>query len=128
MLNDEAVGMQDLIGIAFPKFGTVTTFSWLRPEFRGHGLGVEMRAAVLHLAFDGLSAGEASSEAFVDNTASNLVSERLGYQRNGTARATRRGASAQLQRWKLPRAGWAERRRNDIHLTGVQACLPVSGL
>lgn len=127
-VQDEPAGMQDLIGVDFANFATVSTFSWLRPEFRGRGLGAEMRAAVLHLAFDGLSAAEASSDAFVDNAASNGVSQRLGYQRNGIEWATRRGESAQLQRWRLTRAGWNEHRRADIHLTGVQACLPVLGL
>ena len=62
--------MQDLIGINFAVLGTVSTFSWLQPSFRRRGLGTEMRAAILHLAFAGLGAGEASSEAFADNDAS----------------------------------------------------------
>ncbi len=50
-----------------------------------------MRAAILHLAFAGLSAREASSEAFADNDASNGVSRALGYEPNGTTWATRPG-------------------------------------
>src|SRR5205085_12677588 len=82
------VGMQDLIAEDFPTFGAVTTFSWLAPEARRRGIGREMRAAILHLAFAGLAAREATSEAFVDNTASNAVSRALGYEENGTAWAT----------------------------------------
>lgn len=66
--------MQDLKGSDFTKFGTVTTFSWLAPGQRGRGIGTEMRAAVLHLAFAGLGAREAESDAFTDNHASNRVS------------------------------------------------------
>jgi RimJ/RimL family protein N-acetyltransferase len=80
----EPVGMQDLVGADFHSFGTVSTFSWLRPSFRRRGVGREMRAAVLHLAFVGLGAKEALSEAFADNEASNRVSRVLGYEPNGT--------------------------------------------
>ena len=127
-VDGEPVGMQDLIGIEFAKFGTVSTFSWLAADQRGRGIGVEMRAAVLHLAFAGLAAHEATSEAFIDNPASNRVSGRLGYEPNGTSWATRRGDAALMQRWRLTRGGWAKIRRDDIELTGVQECRPVLGL
>jgi RimJ/RimL family protein N-acetyltransferase len=66
LLDGEPIGMQDLIGTEFTKYGTVTTFSWLAPGQRGRGIGTEMRAAVLHLAFAGLGAREAESYAFTD--------------------------------------------------------------
>ena len=47
-------------------------------------VGREMTDAALHLCFEGFSAAEASSEAFLDNIVSNRVSEALGYERNGT--------------------------------------------
>lgn len=81
-----------------------------------------------HIAFDGLDAREASSEAFADNEASNAVSRALGYEANGTTWATRRGNPAQLIAWKLTRKNWELCRRDDIQLTGVEACLPVLGL
>ncbi len=90
--------------------------------------GTEMRAAILHLAFAGLSAREASSEAFADNDASNGVSRALGYEPNGTTWAARRGNPAMLTAWKLSRKRWEQNRRDDIQLTGVEACLPVLGL
>jgi len=120
--------MQDLIGADFAAIGTVTSFSWLAPGARGRGLGKESRAAILHLAFDGLNAREASSDAFIDNHASNRVSEALGYTRNGTTWATRRGEAAELWRWRLTRDDWAPRRRDDIELSGVEECKPVLGL
>ena len=75
-----------------------------------------------------MHAREASSEAFDDNHASNRVSEALGYTRNGTSWATRRGEAAELLRWRLTGDEWALRRRTDIELTGVQECKPVLGL
>ncbi|MCA2211798.1 GNAT family N-acetyltransferase [Jidongwangia harbinensis] len=126
-VDGEPVGMQDLIGVDFAAVGTVTSFSWVAPEARGRGVGREARAAILQLAFDGLDAREAASEAFADNHASNRVSEALGYTRNGTAWATRRGVAGPLLRWRLTRDEWAPRRRADIELSGVAECRPVLG-
>ena len=127
-VDGSLVGMQDLIAEDFPTFGAVTTFSWLAPAVRGRGIGREMRAAVLHLAFAGFGAREATSEAFVDNAASNAISRSLGYEENGLAWATRRGQPFQLQGWRLTRSRWEAKRRTDIELSGVEACLPVFGL
>ncbi len=128
MVDNNPVGMQDLIGVNFAALGTVSTFSWLQPSLRRRGVGTEMRSAILHLAFAGLDAREASSEAFADNDASNGVSRSLGYEPNGTTWATRRGNPALLAVWKLNRKRWEQSRRDDIQLTGVDACLPVLGL
>lgn len=128
LVDGEPVGMQDLIGTRFAAFGTVSTFSWLAPARRGRGIGTEMRAAVLHLAFAGLNAREAGSDAFVDNHASNRVSQALGYEPNGFDWDTRRGEPARIQRWRLTRSAWERTRRDDIELAGVQECLPVLGL
>ena len=127
-VDGSLVGMQDLIAEDFPTFGAVTTFSWLAPHVRGDGIGREMRAAILHLAFAGLGAREATSEAFVDNDASNAISRSLGYEENGFTRATRRGQPCELHRWRLVRSRWEANRRTDIILAGVNECLPVLGL
>ncbi|TCO45042.1 RimJ/RimL family protein N-acetyltransferase [Kribbella antiqua] len=129
VVNGQPVGMQDLIGVNFATFGTVTSFSWLATDQRGRGLGHEMRAAILHLAFDGLGAKEAGSDAFVDNHGSNAISRNLGYEPNGSDWATRQGEPALLNRWRLTRANWQQRRRNNIHLHNIDACrtyLPLS--
>jgi RimJ/RimL family protein N-acetyltransferase len=128
MADGRPVGMQDLIGTDFASLGTVSTFSWLQPSSRRRGFGTEMRVAILHLAFAGLNAREASSEAFTDNPASNSVSKALGYEPNGTTWATRRGNPAMLAAWKLTRKRWEQSQRDDIQLTGVEACLPVLGI
>ncbi|GAA3514365.1 GNAT family N-acetyltransferase [Actinocatenispora rupis] len=128
LVDGEAVGMQDLTASNFTRFGTVSTSSWLAPGSRGRGLGTEMRAAILHLAFAGLGAREAGSDAFVDNEASNRVSRGLGYEPNGTDWDTRRGEAARIQQWRLTRETWERTRRDDIHLSGVRECLPVLGI
>lgn len=128
LLDGDPIGVQDLIGHEFATFVTVSTFSWLGPGRRGRGIGTEMRAAVLHLAFAGLAAREATSEAFTDNEASNGVSRALGYAPDGMAWATRRGEAAPLRRWRLTRDAWDRVRRDDVELTGVAECLPVLGL
>lgn len=127
VVDGRPVGMQDLIGINFSTLGTVTSFSWLSADERGRGLGREMRAAILHLAFEGLGAKEAGSDAFVDNHGSNAISQALGYEPNGTDWATRLGEPALLNRWRLTRDNW--QRRADIQLHNVEACqtyLPLS--
>lgn len=128
MVDDEPVGMQDLIADQFSVFGTVETFSWLSSDARQRGIGTEMRSAVLHLAFEGLGAREAGSEANVDNAGSNGVSERLGYERNGTAWATCDGKPVLGQRWRLERGAWEARRRTDITMNGVDGCRDALGI
>lgn len=119
IVDGEPVGMQDLIAEKFDTCGTFATFSWLSTDVRGRGLGTEMRSALLHLAFAGLEARVAGSDAFVDNVGSNRVSENLGYEHNGVEWDIRRGEPGLIQRWRLTREAWETRRRNDIDLTGV---------
>ncbi|HEX5407081.1 MAG TPA: GNAT family protein [Pseudonocardiaceae bacterium] len=128
LVDGVAIGEQTLSGSQFTKFGTVATFSWLAPDRRGRGIGKEMRAAILHLAFAGLNAREAGSDAFTDNQASNHVSRALGYEPNGFDWDTRRGEAAAIQRWRLTRDAWDQVRRDDIELVGVPECLPALGL
>jgi RimJ/RimL family protein N-acetyltransferase len=122
LIDGQAVGMQDVIGTEFETYGTVTTFSWLAADFRGRGFGREMREAALHLSFAGFDAVEAGSDAFLDNIGSNRVSETLGYERNGTSWATRRGQPELLQRWRITREQWIPRRRDDMAVSGAEAC------
>lgn len=122
LVDGRPVGEQTLSGVNFAVLGTVSTFSWLSTDYRGRGLGHELRAAILHLAFAGLGAKEAASDAFVDNVGSNAVSRGLGYEPNGHEWATRQGEPALLNRWRLTRENWEPHRRNDIGLHGLDAC------
>jgi RimJ/RimL family protein N-acetyltransferase len=129
LVDGRPVGEQTLDGVSFSTHGTVTTFSWLSSDLRGRGIGHEMRAAILHLAFEGLGAKEATSDAFVDNHASNAISRDLGYEPNGSEWATRQGQPALLNRWRLTRERWEQGRRDDIELHGLEVCrsmLPLS--
>ncbi|MEV1174780.1 GNAT family N-acetyltransferase [Nonomuraea sp. NPDC049784] len=60
----QVIGTQDLSAGSFPVTREVSTGSWLGRAHQGKGLGTEMRAAVLHLAFTGLGAQTAVSSAF----------------------------------------------------------------
>ena len=127
-IGDEPIGQQDLAGRDFNDFGLVESTSWVSADRRGEGFGREMRAAILHLAFEGLGAREAHSEGAIDNAGSNTISERLGYQRNGVDWATHRGKPVLGQRWRLTREDWLPGRRNDIELTGVAECRRALGV
>ena len=87
-----------------------------------------MREAALHVVFAGLDAREAVSDAFLDNVGSNRVSAAMGYQPNGTTLATRRGEPAVLQRWRIAADEWEIRRRDDIHISGVDSCRRLLGI
>lgn len=127
--DGRCVGSQDLQATDFPTLRTVTTGSWLGLPHQGHGLGREMRAAVLQLAFEGLGAQRAATEAFEDNVASLRVTESLGYHRNGSEVVRRRDGRATVLRYVLERDDWEPRRRDDIALDGLSAeALDMFGL
>jgi RimJ/RimL family protein N-acetyltransferase len=65
-----------------------------------------MRAAALALAFDGLGARYALSDAFTDNAASLGVSRKLGYADDGMARQVIRGQPVESRRLRLDRESW----------------------
>lgn len=67
LCEGRVVGRQDLMARDFAVTGQVSTGSWLGLAHQGRGIGTEMRAAVLHLAFAGLGARTAVSAAMTDN-------------------------------------------------------------
>jgi RimJ/RimL family protein N-acetyltransferase len=126
--EDTVVGIQELRAKDFAITGQVSSGSWLGQVYQGHGIGKEMRAAVLHLAFEGLGAKRATSGAFDDNPASLAVSRRLGYMENGHDIGVRRGQPARQVRLLLERTDWERTRRDDITIQGLAACRPMFGL
>jgi RimJ/RimL family protein N-acetyltransferase len=124
-VGSDVVGVQDLLAKHFSVRRAVESGSWLTRRAQGRGIGTEMRAAMLHLAFAGLGAEEASSGSFVDNPASAAVSRHHGYVPNGEEICAREGEAARLQRWVLTRAKWTPPRRDDIRILGLDACLPL---
>ena len=94
----------------------------------GRGIGTGMRAAVLHLAFAGIDAAEATSGAFDDNTPSLTVSRKLGYQLDGGGRHAVRGRATTTRRLRLSRVQWQKNQRIPVSITGLARCRPLSGL
>jgi RimJ/RimL family protein N-acetyltransferase len=123
----EVVGAQDVNAREFAVRRVVVTGSWLGRRHQGRGIGKEMRAAVLHLAFAGLDAAWAESAAFHDNHASIAVSRAVGYEDNGLGIGARRGEAALQQRFLLSRGRWEARRRDDITIEGLDPCRSMFG-
>jgi RimJ/RimL family protein N-acetyltransferase len=128
LVDGDPVGVQDLSAAGFEVLRAVRTGSWIGRRHQGQGIGTEMRAAVLHLAFSGLGAREARSGAFFDNPASLAVSRSLGYGDNGEHLEVRRGVPARMIDLRLTRDAWSARRRDDIEIEGLDGCLELFGL
>ncbi len=122
------VGMQGLSGRDFGVLREVSTGSWLGLRHQGRGIGTEMRAAVLHLAFAGLGAEWATSGAYEDNVASLAVSRKLGYGPDGIERHVVRGRPAVLVRLRLHRAAWEAARTVPVEIEGLEPCFPHFGV
>ena len=116
------IGTQDAEAEDFPVARSVTTAAWLGRAWQGRGLGREMREAILHLAFEGLGAQVAYSRAWEENVAALTISRSLGYQPNGTELRARGNEAAVQVNMALERADWERRRRNDVEITGLEAC------
>ena len=119
------MGVQSVEAEHFRAVRSVETGSWLGLAHQGQGLGLEMREAVLHLAFAGLGAEEALSGAFEDNVASLATSRSVGYDDNGEARGHRRDGWGRTIRFRIDRDAWEARRRSDIEVIGLDGCLDM---
>jgi RimJ/RimL family protein N-acetyltransferase len=126
-LDGRVVGMQGLTGQNFGLVREVKTGSWIGLRHQRRGIGTEMRAAVLAFAFDHLGAVRARSSAFSGNVASLRVSERLGYQPDGTETVVRRGRAGQDVRLlvtsdRFVRPDWT------LQVEGLDACRELLGV
>jgi RimJ/RimL family protein N-acetyltransferase len=126
--SGQAVGQQSIWARNLAVTREVGTGSWLGRRFHGKGIGTEMRAAVLHLAFEGLGAAEALSVAFADNVASLTVSRKLGYVPDGFGRQAIRGELSIEHRMRLTREAWERHRGTPVTVDGLPPCLPLFGL
>jgi RimJ/RimL family protein N-acetyltransferase len=122
------VGQQSIGASDLAVTREVHTGSWLGRRHQGQGIGTEMRAAVLCLAFDGLDAQEATSGAFEPNVASYAVSRKLGYEPDGFQRRVVRGRLSIERRLRLTRAAWERHRTIPVGIEGLRPCLPLLGL
>lgn len=126
--DGQPIGSQSVHAQRFAMMRTVDTGSWLGRVHQGQGLGREMRAAVLSLAFDGLGARVALTEAFLDNAASSGVSRSLGYEENGRGSLAPEGIARETQRYRMTVEGWRARPRPPVTIEGLEACLPMFGV
>ncbi|MEV6073366.1 GNAT family N-acetyltransferase [Nocardia sp. NPDC052001] len=125
--DGEVVGSQSIGAKDFAVCGEVSTGSWLGRTHHGQGIGTEMRAAVLALAFAELGADTALSGAYENNLGSNGVSRKLGYQPDGVEVHAVRGKPLVLNRFRLSRARWAAGRTVPMEVIGLAECLPLFG-
>jgi RimJ/RimL family protein N-acetyltransferase len=127
LLHKHVVGVQDLFAKDFATLRTVETGSWAGREYQRHGLGTEMRSAVLHLAFAGLGAVEAYSGAWHDSAASSAVSRKFGICRERVRWQKRRDGSDRMVLLRLDRGTWERHRREDVTIEGLEPCLEWFG-
>jgi RimJ/RimL family protein N-acetyltransferase len=126
--DGELLGVQALEGKDFAVRRVVDSYSWLLTQARGQGVGKQMRAAVLELAFRGIGAAYAVSEAYADNAASLGVSRALGYVENGFGVEKRDDGSGpvRMEHVVLAAADW--RPPWPVQISGLEPCLPLLGL
>jgi RimJ/RimL family protein N-acetyltransferase len=128
VVEGQVVGTQGMQATDYGVCHTVETGSWLGRAHQGQGIGKEMRAAMLHLAFAGLDAQAANTGAFSDNAASLGVTRALGYHENGSKHHAVEGRRVCELMFTLDRPTWERTRRDDITLAGVEAARPLFGL
>jgi RimJ/RimL family protein N-acetyltransferase len=126
--GDRVVGVQGMFAAHFAIKRQVGTDSWMGKAYQGRGIGKEMRAAILYLAFAGLGATRATSAAFENNLASLAVSRALGYVENGDDISAPRGKPVRQIRLLLTRETWQKQRRPDIEIVGLERCLSMFGV
>ena len=121
------IGMQTLEGREFALRRTAETASWLEEPSQGREFGKEMRAAVLHLAFEGLGAEVAVTEAYTENAASLGVSRSLGYEPNGYDVQVERGEPRTVVRLRMSLAQWLATRAHAVVVKNLDPCLAWFG-
>ncbi|PWU43751.1 GNAT family N-acetyltransferase [Micromonospora globispora] len=122
------VGVQAMWARDFAITREVTSASWLGLAHQGRGVGREMRAAMLYLAFAGLGAAHATSASFTHNAAPLAISRKLGYRPDGITRDVLHGQVMVSQRLRLTREDWERTERPAVTVSRLEACLPQFGL
>ncbi|MFF9812522.1 GNAT family N-acetyltransferase [Streptomyces sp. NPDC014006] len=128
-VDGRPVGVQGLQARSFPRLAEVATESWLARGHQGRGIGTEMRAAALHLAFAGLGARHATSAVFEDGAAALALNKKLGYHGDGIETQLRKGEPAVLTRWRMTRAQWELSPAAEVPVTvhGLDGCRALFG-
>jgi RimJ/RimL family protein N-acetyltransferase len=123
--GDQPIGTVSLRAQDFRVVREVTTSSWLGLAHHRQGFGTEARAGLLTLAFDHLGATDATTMVFPDNHASQGVSRKLGYVRDGITRDARGDDVLVSDRLRLTAARWAEISRPPVTVEGVERARPM---
>jgi len=118
----DVVGVQSLMATDFATQRKVKSGSWLGLEHQGHGIGREMRTAILSFAFDELGTLEAHSGGFIDNESSLKVSHALGYAETGRRTVLRRGVPTELLEMTLEKSQWIRSPHTTVDVTGFDKC------
>ena len=126
--DGEPVGVQQLSGERFAVLRTVGSGSWVARAAQGRGIGTEMRAAVLHLAFADLGATAAISGAYRYNAASQTVSRKLGYVPNGVRLDAVADEAVEAQLFLLTRERWLAAKRIEAEVLGFEQCATLFGV
>jgi RimJ/RimL family protein N-acetyltransferase/ribosomal protein S18 acetylase RimI-like enzyme len=121
----QPIGIQSVGAERFADTKRVSTGSWLGKKWQGQGLGTEMRAAVLQLAFGGLAADVAVSGAIAGNPPSLGVSRKLGYEVVGAHVVTPRGEPLEHTDLELRREHF--RPPVPVELVALAPLLPLFG-
>jgi RimJ/RimL family protein N-acetyltransferase len=124
--SGELVGTQGMLAEEFGERRTVHTGSWLGRAYQRRGIGTEMRAAVLELAFGGLGALRAESTWLEGNDASKRVSEKLGYVEYVLGTKSPRGVPVAEHGVEIERTAW--RCPVPVEIEGLPPCLPLFGV
>ena len=119
LVAGEPVGVQGLVADDWQVLRRVQTGSWLGASHQGRGIGRRMRVLALQLIFAGLEAREATSGAFADNPASNAVSQRVGYDPNGTVQVVRDGVAVPHHNYRMSRERWASLTQQHAAILGA---------
>ncbi len=122
VVDGTVVGAQGLhVNAPFVITREVSTGSWVGRHHRGAGFGTLARWCALEIAFEGLHALTVRSEAFIENHASQRVSQKCGYQPDGTAvcaQATT-GQRMVMRRFRHDRERWRALARPLVRAEGL---------
>ncbi|MCK2244146.1 MULTISPECIES: GNAT family N-acetyltransferase [unclassified Crossiella] len=126
--QDQVIGCYSMGARDFHLTREVLGTAWLGLPFQGKGVGTYARAAMLHLAFEGLGAEYSFSVVQRSNTASQTVFKKLGFQADGMQVNQVRGRQVLSDRYRMDRQTWEENRTVPVEIHGLAPALPLFGL
>lgn len=108
--TQQTVGVQSIHTEAEPfrVSRELGTGSWIDPMQRNQKLGFHARCAMLHVGFDIFGADSMLTSTLTHNAASNRVSQRCGYAKDGLEVRVQNGQKIVLQRYRMDRGMWLE--------------------